>query len=210
MSGNTITKVETMTDLEIVEKVKNGDRAAFSTLVIRHQKALFRMCFRFLKETAAAEDVVQESFIKAFSRIHLFEARAAFKSWLFQIAINTARNKLRDRDVTSELSERTLGVGAEAENSLVHAAISTLLQTYIEKLPYKQKTALMLRVYEDLSFKEIAEIMDCPYDTAKANYRHALLRLKDELKGHSDLKFWSEEDHHQITEWSDKTIELEA
>ena len=66
-----------------------------------------------------------------------------------------------------------------------------MLQKEVDRLPFKQKTALILRVYDDMSFAEIAEIMDCPYDTAKANYRHAILKLKDTLNNKSDLQAWT-------------------
>ncbi|MFN7262841.1 MAG: RNA polymerase sigma factor, partial [Pseudobdellovibrionaceae bacterium] len=85
MSGN-------LTDNEIVSLVIEGDRKAFSTLVKRHQKPLLRLAYRFVKDLDAAEDVVQESFIKAYERLSSFEARSTFKSWLFQICVNTAKN----------------------------------------------------------------------------------------------------------------------
>ncbi|WP_413292812.1 RNA polymerase sigma factor [Bdellovibrio sp. HCB185ZH] len=183
-----------LSDLELVEKVKSGDRRSFSELVKRHQRSVLRLSLRFMKDTDAAEDVTQEAFIKAYEKLNSFEGRASFKSWLFQIAVNTARNKLREfkRD-TVDFEDVNLAVDAEAENTLVHTAVADILQKEVEKLPMKQKTALVLRVYEDLSFNEIADIMECPYDTAKANYRHALLKLRQTFEEQNDLKSWSEE-----------------
>jgi RNA polymerase sigma-70 factor (ECF subfamily) len=160
-------------DLELVEQVKKGDSAAFSELVTRHQKAMLRLVVRFVGSLEVAEDVVQESFIKAYRKIELFEGRSAFKSWLFQIGVNTARNKLRasKREVV-DIENVHLSESAEVENKMVRSDIATELRREIDALPDRQRTALLLRVYEDLSFKEIASIMDCPYDTAKANYRH--------------------------------------
>ena len=186
-------KCETLTDMELVEQVKIGDRKAYSTLVRRHQKALFRLCLRFMKDTASAEDVVQEAFIKAYERLSSFEARASFKSWLFQIAVNTAKNKLRERRDTTDINDVQLSVAAMAETTLVQGSIADVLHAFVDELPPRQKTALVLRVYEDLSFKEIAEIMECPYDTAKANYRHALMKLKTDLEEHSELHRWTDE-----------------
>lgn len=88
---------EQIDDLQLVEFVKQGDRSAFSALMLRHQRAVLRMAIRFVRDPDLAEDVVQDAFIKAYEKIHLFEARASFKSWLFQIAANTARNKIRER-----------------------------------------------------------------------------------------------------------------
>ncbi len=203
-----------VTDLELVERVKGGDKKAFSILVRRHQQGLMRLSLRFVKDVDTAEDVVQESLIKSYDRLASFEARASFKSWLYQIAVNTAKNKLRDRrdrrDETKDIDDVQLGVAAIAETSLVHTAVAHIIQKYVDELPIKQKTALTLRIYEDLSFKEIAEIMDCPYDTAKANYRHALLRLREELQNHQELKDWSQEVGGFFTEMTRKSVEAEA
>lgn len=183
-----------VTDLELVEKVKSGDRRSFSELVKRHQRSVLRLSLRFVKDMDTAEDVTQEAFIKAYEKLNTFEGRASFKSWLFQIAVNTARNKLREwkRD-TVDIEDVQLAVDAEAETTLVHTAVSDILKTEVEKLPFKQKTALILRVYEDLSFNEIADIMECPYDTAKANYRHALLKLRQTFENQVELRNWTEE-----------------
>ena len=106
-----------------------------------------------------------------------------------QISVNTAKNKLRERKrVTTDIDSVQIAVGAIAETSLVNSALSKEIQEEIDKLPTKQRTALILRVYEDLSFKEIADIMECPYDTAKANYRHALIKLKDSFEQKPELK----------------------
>lgn len=183
-----------VSDLELVEKVKSGDRKSFSELVRRHQRGVLRLSLRFVKDMDTAEDVTQEAFIKAYEKLSSFEGRASFKSWLFQIAVNTARNKLREwKKDTVDVDDVQLAVAAEAETALVHGAVSDLLQQEVDKLPHKQKTALVLRVYEDLSFNEIAEIMECPYDTAKANYRHALMKLRQTFEQQSELKNWTEE-----------------
>ena len=184
----------TVTDLELVEKVRGGERKAFSELVKRHQRGLLRMSLRFVKDIDNAEDVVQESFIKAFQKLNSFEGRSSFKSWLYQITVNTARNKLREnKHVTTDLDDVQLGVNAVAESSLVQVAVAEMLQAEVDKLPFKQKTALVLRVYEDLSFNEIADIMECPYDTAKANYRHAVMKLKQVFQGQTDLQNFAEQ-----------------
>ena len=184
----------TVTDLELVEKVRGGERKAFSELVKRHQRGLLRMSLRFVKDIDHAEDVVQESFIKAFQKLNSFEGRSSFKSWLYQITVNTARNKLREnKHVTTDLEDVQLGVNAVAESSLVQVAVAEMLQAEVDKLPFKQKTALVLRVYEDLSFNEIADIMECPYDTAKANYRHAVMKLKQVFQGQTDLQNFAEQ-----------------
>lgn len=200
-----------LTDLELVEKVKSGDRRSFSELVKRHQRSLLRLSLRFVKDMDVAEDVTQEAFIKAYEKLNSFEGRASFKSWLFQIGVNTARNKLREfkRD-TVDVEDVHLAVAAEAEHTLVHTAVADILQKEVDKLPMKQRTALVLRVYEDLSFNEIAEIMECPYDTAKANYRHALMKLRTTFEQQEELKNWTEEVGGFFTEMNHKFAEAEG
>ena len=198
------------TDLQLVEEVRNGQRSSFSELVKRHQKGLLRLSMRFVKDLDIAQDVVQESFIKTFEKLNSFEGRSSFKSWLYQITVNTARNKLReDRYDFSDIEDVQLGVDPQAEKSLVHRAVGEILNVEVEKLPFKQKTALVLSVYEDMSFSEIAEIMECPYDTAKANYRHALLKLKEVFEDRAELKSWSNEVGGFFTELNTKYAEAE-
>ena len=199
------------TDLQLVEEVRNGLRSSFSELVKRHQKGLLRLSMRFVKDLDKAQDIVQESFIKSYEKLNTFEGRASFKSWLYQITVNTARNKLREnRHDFSDIEDVQLGVSAVAESNLVHKAIGEILNLEINKLPFKQKTSLVLRIYEDLSFQEISEIMECPYDTAKANYRHALLKLKESLEGRTELKTWTEEVTGFFTELNTQFAEVES
>ncbi len=181
----------TKSDLELVQDVKNGDRKAFSELVVRHQRSLLRLTLRFTREQSLAEDIVQESFLKAYQKLELFEARASFKSWLYQIAMNTAKNKFRERGLDlMNIEDTQLGVEPGAETGMVKADIQAALRAEIERLPEKQRIALTLRIFEDLSFKEIAQIMACPYDTAKANYRHALLKLRERLESEDSVAGW--------------------
>jgi RNA polymerase sigma-70 factor (ECF subfamily) len=192
----------TKSDLELVQDVKSGDRKAFSELVIRHQRSLLRLTLRFTREQALAEDIVQESFLKAYQKLGLFEARASFKSWLYQIAMNTAKNKFRERGLDlMNIEDTQLGVDPGAEQGLVKADIQQALRAEIDKLPDKQRMALTLRIFEDLSFKEIAEIMSCPYDTAKANYRHALLKLRERLESEDSVAGWDQFIGQETSAW---------
>ena len=197
-------------DIELIDEVRKGNRSSFSELVKRHQRGMLRLSMRFMKDMDLAQDVVQDSFIKAYEKLNLFEGRASFKSWLYQITVNTARNKLREnRYDFSNIDDVHLSVSATAENGMVHAAVSEIIQTEVDRLPFKQKTALVLRVYEDMSFAEIAEVMECPYDTAKANYRHALLKLKETFEAQSELRKWTEDVGGFFMELNTKFAEAE-
>ena len=156
------------------------------------EKFLMKVVVRMTRDLDLAEDIVQDAFIKSYKRLHLFEGRSSFRSWLYQIALNTARNRFRKysrETLTAEPIESA--VNSVAESNMMAMDVRAILQTEIARLPDRQKTALTLRIFEDLSFKEIAEMMECPYDTAKANYRHALMKLKERLEGNSMLKTWS-------------------
>lgn len=177
-------------DNDIIKQVLSGDREKFSEIVKRHQKSLLRLSLRFTKSPDLAEDIVQDTFIKAFKKLHLFEGRSAFKSWLFQIAMNTAKNKLRSQRDHASLDTIQMSTDASMEKELIQENLQALVKQLVNTLPKKQKTALSLRIFDDLSFKEIAEIMECPYDTAKANYRHAIMNIKKGIKDQELLDHW--------------------
>jgi RNA polymerase sigma-70 factor (ECF subfamily) len=199
-------------DLELVQQVKEGDQLAYAELVKRHQKALLRLVLKFARDLDLAEDILQDSFVKAYQKINQFEGRSSFKSWLYRIAINTAKNKLRSlKKEQVSLDDVQVSQSAEAESALLREAVQKRMKEEIDELPDKQKTALTLRVYEDMSFKEIAQIMDCPYDTAKANYRHGLMKLKAAMGGDELLSNWLKfnDEEQNIIQKTNNTMKYE-
>lgn len=198
-------------DFELIQDVKNGVKKSFELLVQRHEKFLMKTVVRMTRDLDAAEDVVQDTFIKAYKRLNLFEGRSSFRSWLYQIALNTARNRFRKHARETVGTEGVeLAVDGEVEAKMIALDVRGILQEEIARLPDRQRTALSLRIYEDLSFKEIAEIMQCPYDTAKANYRHALLKLKERLEGNSLLKTWSDQPRFSLMELGLNHMEVDG
>ncbi len=198
-------------DAELIQDVARGDKGAFEAIVRRHQRFLMKAVARMTRDLDAAEDIVQETFIKAFKRLHLFEGRSALRSWLYQIALNTTRNRFRKHHRESTSSESVeVAIDSKLENQLVFLDIRSLLQGEIAKLPERQRQALSLRIFDDLSFKEIAEIMHCPYDTAKANYRHALLKLRGRLESNTSLKSWSESPSFSLMDLSLSQMEVDG
>ena len=177
----------------------------------RHEKFLQKVVLRMTRDPEATKDVVQECFIKAYRRLGLFEGRSSLRSWLYQIALNTARNRFRKthREILGHDTPE-VSVDARLEDHVMTLDVRAILLAEIERLPERQREALQLRVYDDLSFKEIADIMRCPYDTAKANYRHALMKLKSRLEGHQALKGWV--GHPDLAMWamSFSQVEVEA
>lgn len=181
--------MKSLDDNELVGKVKDGDRLAFSELVVRHQKPLYQFLVRFMRSEDLAEDVVQDSMVRAYMKIHTFEERASFKSWLYRIALNLAKNKLK-RTKKSSMSVDNLKMGetAKAESALIFEVVKKKLTEEVARLPHRQQTALHLRIFEDMGFSDIAEVMKCPYDTAKANYRHALMKLKEVFQQDEEMR----------------------
>lgn len=176
-------------DHRLVEGALRSDRLGenkshhFASLVRRYYRPLHRLCTRLMGCPYKAEDIVQESFIKSYKALSTLRDFGSYKCWLYRIAINTARNELRlKREVPMEIEDHFLNPTSSADLALSKRSIAVVLRGFVEELPKKQKQALCLRIYDDLSFKEIAQIMSCPYDTAKANYRHAVLRMREMLR----------------------------
>lgn len=169
-------------DFDMVRAIQLGNIQLFSNIVKKYDKALLRVVGRYIRDRGLVEDVVQEAFFKAFQHLGKFEFRCSFKNWLYKIAINTARNKLRTLKVTENIDDIVIVELCQIEGNMIVEEVKVLLRSLIDQLPEKQKQTLELRVFQDLSFKEVAQLMNCPYDTAKANYRHAMLKLKEHFR----------------------------
>jgi RNA polymerase sigma-70 factor (ECF subfamily) len=115
-------------------------------------------------------------------KLSSFQFRSAFKSWLYRIVINTSKNSLRSMKPTVDIENTVIKVENLCEITLIEKQLIKQAQSIIEVLPEKQQKAVQLRVFEDMSFKEVAREMSCPYDTAKANYRHGLVKIKEQMK----------------------------
>jgi RNA polymerase sigma-70 factor, ECF subfamily len=172
-------------DHELAERFRAGDRAAFDLLVRRHQKATWRLVRRYVKRDADASDVTQLAFVRAFRGLATFRGTATVRSWLYRIAINCALSWLRDhrREEPSEIAEDALTASNPAPAQLSAGDDRASLRRAIAQLPPKQKLVLELRVFDDLSFREVAELADCSENTAKVNFHYAVKKLRDILGG---------------------------
>ncbi len=173
-----------MDEKTLIASLVAGDRGAFEILVKLHYRSVYNMAFRYMGDHGGADDVVQDTFVKAYNAIGSFRQESSFKSWLLRIAINTAKNALRSQGARQmvDVADVPLGHQHKDYGRLEQGQTAAILQSAIEKLPPRQRQALELRIFDDLGFKEIAEIMGSPFDTAKANFRHALLNLKKILE----------------------------
>ena len=186
--------VESRTDEELVARVQRGDKSAFDLLVRKYQHRIVKLVGRYVRNPDDALDVAQEAFIKAYRALANFRGDSAFYTWLYRIAINTAKNHLvalgrRPREVELE------GPDGEAVNIddlqqddetpekilLVDEIRNTILRT-IDSLPEDLRTAIVLREVEGLSYEEIADAMDCPIGTVRSRIFRAREAIDLKLK----------------------------
>ena len=168
------------TDQQLVDRVLSGNKNAFDMLVLRYQHRVAALIGRFIHDTQEAEDVCQEAFIKAYRALPLFRGDSAFYTWLYRIAVNTAKNHLvsknrrppaNDLEIDeAEVSE--IGtVLREIENPEARLATEKIKQAItgaIEDLPEDLRTAFTLREFSGLSYEDITEVMDCPVGTVRS------------------------------------------
>jgi len=172
-------------DRELVERFRAGERVAFDQLVRRHQRGVWYLVRRYVKRDADASDVTQLAFVRAYRGIGTFRGAASVRSWLYRIGINCALSWLRDhrREEPTEIADDALIDANPAPARLIVGEEGARLRGAIAQLPPKQKLVLELRVFDDLSFKEVAELADCSENTAKVNFHYAVKRLRDILGG---------------------------
>ena len=185
---------DNIADKEIIERVKNGDKKAYDLLVLKYQQRVINLISRFVKNYADALDVSQETFIKAYKALPNFRGESAFYTWLYRIAVNTAKNHLTvqsrkitksDYDVT-EIEQiegnMTLTEQTTPENLLIKDELQETVLNTIENLPEDLKSAIMLREIEGLSYEEIAAVMECPVGTVRSRIFRARETIDNKIK----------------------------
>jgi RNA polymerase sigma-70 factor (ECF subfamily) len=171
-------------DLALLDRFAAGDRDAFNELVLKHQKPLYSLLYRMVSDKEDAADILQKTFIKAFTGIRGFERRSSFRTWLYQIAINLAKNLYRDRARAAlvPLDDVVIRRDPKVLESLIHKESRDHLHRAVAGLPDKQRLTVMLRIQEQKTFEEIAGVMKCSVGTSKANYHHGVQKLKELFK----------------------------
>ena len=181
-------------DQQLVQRVQKGDKSAFDLLVLKYQHRVLKLVGRFVSDAAEAEDVAQEAFIKAYRALPAFRGDSAFYTWLYRIAINTAKNTLvsnRRRPVDFDLDmqdpdqyERHARLKDDdtPEGVLLTDEIRQVVEHALEQLPEDLRTAIVLRELEGLSYEEIAEAMDCPVGTVRSRIFRAREAIDKKLK----------------------------
>ncbi|MEA1888190.1 MAG: RNA polymerase sigma factor RpoE [Pseudomonadota bacterium] len=181
-------------DIVLVRKTQQGDQAAFGLLVEKYQHRLAKLVSRYIYDSAEVEDVCQEALIKAYRAIGNFRGESAFYTWLYRIAVNTAKNYLISQgrrppktDIDAEDAVQLEGGAAMREtgtpeaNALTKELAETVTRA-VEQLPEDLKMAITLREIEGLSYDEIAEVMDCPIGTVRSRIFRARDAIDRELK----------------------------
>ena len=167
-------------DYQLLDRYGAGDEAAFEELVKRHQKTIYDLAYRMLENHADAADLAQRTFVQAFLHHRSFKRESSFRTWLYQIGMNLCRNAIRDRArrMHEDVHELPLADPRDTFTEVAGAELQDILGRAIRTLPTRQREALVLRVYHNHAFAEIGTIMSCSEGTAKANYHHAVDRLR--------------------------------
>lgn len=175
------------TDQELVEQYRQGRDAAFNEIVLRYQEKVYWVVRRFLTDHDDADDVVQEVFIKASRNLAGFRGDSSLYTWLYRIAVNLSLNALRQKRVAEFFRIEDIGevrhegdvgphdqVEADEQRSLVESAVRSL--------PAKQRTVFVLRYYEEMTYEEIADVMQTSVGGLKANYFHAVRKVAEHVR----------------------------
>jgi RNA polymerase sigma-70 factor, ECF subfamily len=190
---NESTRLSEDLDQDLVQKVQQGDKAAFDLLVIKYQHKIVHLVNRYVKDPSEAQDVAQDTFIKAYRALGDFRGDSAFYTWLYRIAINTAKNYLLSRSRRHFDYEIDVQDAEQVENApqlkeietpehlLMNEQIISVIKSAIEKLPEEMRIAITLREFEGMSYEEIAEAMDCPIGTVRSRIFRAREAIDEKL-----------------------------
>ncbi len=181
-------------DLTLVERVCKGDKAAFELLVAKYHRKVIRLISRMVRDTHEIEDLAQETFIKAYRALPQFRGDCAFYTWLYRIALNTAKNYLTNcarstpGSLTVQLNEaETVKDPATPESLLMSKQIADTVRMAMAILPKELRTTIMLCEIEGLSYEEIAQVMGCPLGTVRSRIFRARETIAAKLRPLLDM-----------------------
>ena len=170
-------------DEVLVKRAQGGDRAALDRLVRRHQRALFSLCLRYVRDADEAADLVQRSFVRAMGKLADLRDAGVFRSWILRIGAHLALNHIRDHArIVAADGDFEAGVSDEhalsASDRLEAAEAASALRAAVQTLPTKQRMTLELRIYEDLPFRDIGVALGISEGAAKVNFHYAVRKLR--------------------------------
>jgi RNA polymerase sigma-70 factor (ECF subfamily) len=178
------TDPQEVTDEDLVRACAGGDRDAFDLLVERHQRQVYRLCYRFAGNHEDAAELAQDALVRAYRALPKFERTARFTTWLHRITVNVCLSRLAVKAPRLEpLPREDLATAAEpADRAVLREERAAKVRAAIARLPKKQRATLILRAYHDLPHDEIARIVGGSVGSAKTNFFHALAKLKKLLE----------------------------
>lgn len=172
---------------DLVQRARDGDDEAFGVIVETYRDRLFGLAIGMLRNRAAAEDVVQEAFIKAYRNLKSFRGDASIYTWLYRIAVNTAHNYMRRARRTKEVDFEDVApvieaAGPNPAEKAANAELGEAIDNAIQALPPRQREVFILHYFERMTHREIAETLGVTEGAVKANFFHAVQKLKGALK----------------------------
>ncbi len=189
MSADSFFMANEATDKELVKRVQRGDKGAFDLLVLKYEQKIVNLVMRYVRDPEQALDISQEAFIKAYRALPRFRGDSAFYTWLYRIAVNTAKNHLaalrrRPTDIELDLQDpEQYGLHAklketdDPEGVTLSKELQETLERAIDSLPDDLRTAIILRELDGMSYEEIAQTMDCPVGTVRSR----IFRARDAI-----------------------------
>lgn len=177
-----------------IKKVKKGDQDAFADIVEYHKDKLFHLCYRMLGNREEAQDAAQEAFIRAYVNIHSYDTSKRFSTWLYRIATNLCIDRIRKKKPDYYLDAEVAGTDglnmysqiaadqALPEEELEQVELQEFIQSEILKLPEKYRTVIVLKYIDELSLKEISDILDLPLGTVKTRIHRGREALRNRLR----------------------------
>ena len=164
---------------QAIEACQRGEREAFDELVVRYQRNIYRLCYRYVNNHEDANDLTQEVFLKAWRAIGRFRGQSAFSTWLYRIGVNACLNfRAARRPLAQELPEALPDPGMGAAERVESEQQARRVREAVARLPEKQRATLILKIYHELTHQEVAQVLGSTVGTVKANLFHALGNLR--------------------------------
>ena len=177
------TATEQDEDRDLVRRYLSGDVRAFDALMERHERSVYQLCFRFVRNQDDAMDLTQDVFVKALENLASFRGDARFKTWIYRVAVNHCLNYVKKNSKTFvEVTDAIGSVEPNIHGSLLREERREIVREMIQTLPPRQKAILELRMYESLSYEEIATILDRSVSTVKSSIFFALAKIRKQVK----------------------------
>jgi RNA polymerase sigma-70 factor, ECF subfamily len=174
-------RLDAIDDQTLVARACGGGRDAFDVLVVRHQRVIYQVCHRFLRDHAEAADAMQDVFLRAWRALPRFKRDAAFATWLYRIAVNVCLSRVAAKRPPSEPlagDEAVVDPGTSPIADLLRGERARAVRRAVDRLPTRQRATVILRVFHDLPHADIAAALGSSVGSVKANFFHALRNLK--------------------------------